>query len=337
MIPSRRRLAAWLLASALVLALAVVAGLVVDPSLGSSDRAGVTTSRALGALWGGGDETARLVVWHLRGPRVALAGLVGAALALAGALLQVLLRNPLADPYVLGVSSGGALAAVLALAAGWGWAGGGHPLAAALGSLAAAVVVHRLARTASGALSGERMVLAGVVLSYLLSAGVMWVVALSSAARTQQYLFWLMGSVGATTGGQVAVLAAAVGACAVATLAVVPGLSLLVVSEEHASDSGVPVEALKRATFLIAAVLTGTSVAVAGSIGFVGLVVPHAVRLLAGSDARTAAPVSAVGGAAFLIAADLLSRALGEIPLGVVTATCGAPFFLWLLARRRPA
>jgi len=328
----------WLRAIALgvvVAVLSVVLATVANPrALASPDGPQITARERWDALRGHGSERARLVVWHLRLPRVGLAALVGAALALAGALLQALLRNPLADPFVIGVSSGAALAAVAGVALGVSAGGGGHPAVAAAGALGAALVVERLARTRSGRLSGERMVLAGVVASYLFSAGIMWVVSLSGAAETQRYLFWLMGSTASASGREVLLLGAVLAACLLASVALLPALNLVMLSEEHARDSGVPVERVKRATFVVAAVLTGGAVAVAGSIGFVGLVVPHAVRLAWGADARLAAPLSACAGATFLVAADLASQAAGDVPLGVVTASVGAPFFLWLLVKR---
>jgi iron complex transport system permease protein len=316
--------------AAVALALTLLVAVVASPGSG-----GLTASEALAALLGGGEELAGTVVWQVRVPRVLLGALVGASLALAGQLLQSLLRNPLADPFVLGVSSGAAFASVCGLSLGFALGGGGHPLAAAAGALGAAVMAWRLARDRGGRLGPHRLVLAGVVLSYLFSAGIMWVVSLSSAVEGQRYIFWLMGSLASASAADVAVLAVAFVPAAVAAIAVLPALNLLSFSEEHAADSGVSVEPVKRAVFVLAAVLTGASVAVAGSIGFVGLVVPHCVRLIFGSDNRLLAPLSALGGAGFLVMADLACRGLGELPVGVVTATCGAPFFLWLLVAKR--
>ena len=329
----------WLLAtaaSALVLAVVMLLAVVADPRALRGQGGHVSTSDAVRALAGSGDAATVLIVRRIRLPRVLVAALAGAALAEAGAALQLLLRNPLADPFVLGVSSGAALASVLGLAAGVSLAGGAHPAAAAAGALAAALVVHAIARDRLGRIGVERMVLAGVVLSYLLSAGVMWVISLSPAQEGQRYLFWLMGSFESASGAEAVVLAVVLLAGTALLMAVLPALNLVMVSESHAADAGVEVERVKLVTFVAAALLTGGSVAVAGSIGFVGLVVPHAVRLETGTDARLSATLSAVAGAGFLVVADTLARALGEVPVGVVTASCGAPFFLFLLARRRP-
>jgi iron complex transport system permease protein len=317
-------------------ALVVLAAVLANPrALRASGGPSLTTGRAAAALVGRGDAVARTIVWRARVPRVLLAAACGAALAQAGALLQLLLRNPLADPFVLGVSSAAAFATVLGLALGVSFRGGGHPAIAGLGGLAAMLFVHRLSRGPGGVLATERMVLAGVVLSYLLSAGVMWIISLTPAEEGQRYLFWLMGSFSSASGGDGLLLGSVLALATLASLPLLPGLNLFALSEAHASDSGVPVERVKLGAFVIASVVTGASVAVAGSIGFVGLVVPHAVRLVTGSDARSSVPLAAFVGASFLVLADLVSRALGEIPVGVVTATCGAPFFLWLLAGRQ--
>jgi iron complex transport system permease protein len=276
------------------------------------------------------------IVWRARVPRVLVAALVGASLAAAGAMLQLLLRNPLADPFVLGVSSGAAFGSVLGLALGITLSGGAHPLAATAGAAAAGVLVHALGRE-RGRLSPERVVLAGVVLSYLLAAAIMWLISLSSAVEAQRYIFWLMGSLASASGPDAGGLAVVILAATLLALPVLPALDLILVSDAHASASGVRVERVKALVFASAALLTGGCVAVAGSIGFVGLVVPHSVRLLGARDARLSVPVSALAGASFLVLVDLGSRALGEIPVGVVTASFGAPFFLWLLARRRIA
>ena len=328
--PKRWRRIVGLASVALVFALLIA--VVASPGSG-----GLSTREAVAALFGSGDELASIGLWELRVPRVLLGALVGASLGLAGQLLQSLLRNPLADPFVIGVSSGAAFASVCGLSLGLSLAGGGHPLVAAAGALGAALIAWRLAHDRGGRLGSHRLVLAGVVLSYLFSAGIMWVVSLSSAVEGQRYIFWLMGSLASASPADVAVLSAAFVPAAVAAVAVLPALNLLSFSEEHAADAGVSVEPVKRAVFVLAAVLTGASVAVAGSIGFVGLVVPHCVRLVFGSDARLGAPLSAIVGAGFLVAADLACRGLGELPVGVVTATCGAPFFLWLLVAKRDA
>lgn len=332
---SGRRVLTLLTGASLVLALLMIVALLVDPRM-LGGGPGLSPARALEALMGGADDVARAIVWEARMPRILVAALAGAALAGAGNLLQVMLRNPLADPFVLGVSSGAAFGAVLGLALGLSLSGAAHPLAATFGAGAAALVVYRLGRE-GGRLSPERVVLAGVVLSYLLAAAVMWLITLSSAAEGQRWMFWMMGSVAGASRHDVLALASVVGLATLVALPVLPALDLLLISDEHAASSGVRVERVKALAFAAAALLTGGAVATCGSIGFVGLVVPHSVRLLGARDARLAVPLSVVAGAAFLVAVDLLARLLGEIPVGVVTASLGAPFFLMLLLRRARA
>lgn len=333
---TRKRMVAQLAACAALLAVVLLASVLVPAGFGSgAPRLG--PGEAASALLGGGDDLARIIVWQARIPRGLLAAACGASLGLAGAILQVVLRNPLADPHVLGVSAGAALGAVAGIGLGASVGGAGHPVAAIVGAAIASLVVHALARDAEGRLSVERLIVAGVVLSYLLAAGIMWIVSLAPAQRGQHFLFWLMGSFASASLASVVGVTAALVAAVILMAPVLGALNLLAVSEEHAADAGVEVERAKLVAAGAAAILTGGAVAAAGSIGFVGLVVPHSVRLVLGHDARLLVPASALAGAAFLVAADALVRALGEVPVGVVTASCGAPFFLWLLWRRRPA
>jgi iron complex transport system permease protein len=332
-----RRLGASVMLASALLGVVLVGAIVANPRALVHDAPQLPARRAVAALLGRGDDTARLVIWRFRVPRVVLAAATGAALALAGALLQPVMRNPLADPYVLGVSSGAALGAVLALSIGIRVAGAGPALLAIVGAALAGLLTFSLARDDEGRLVGERLVLAGVVLSYLLAAGIMWVVSLAPAAQGQHLLFWLMGSFASASGAQAISVAACVALCLALVMPFASSVNLLAVSEEHAADAGVAVERVKRGVFVACSVLVGVAVAAAGSIGFVGLVVPHGVRLALGSDARLSLPLSVLCGACFLVVADLLSRALGELPVGVVTATCGAPCFLLLLLRHRAA
>lgn len=321
---------AW---AGLILVGVVVAAVLVDPRMLGGET-GLAPGEALAALLhlDRGDDVARAIVWQARVPRILVAALVGAALAGAGSLLQLMLRNPLADPFVLGVSSGAALGSVLGLALGISLGGGAHPAAATFGAAAAALVVYRLGRV-GGRLSAERVVLAGVVLSYLFAAGVMWLITLSSATEGQRWMFWLMGSVASVSSADAVMLGALVAVAALLVAPALPALDLLLISDEHAAASGVRVERVKARTFVAAALLTGAAVATCGSIGFVGLVVPHSVRLLGARDARLAVPLSGLAGASFLVVVDLISRIFGEVPIGVVTASLGAPFFLVLLLR----
>jgi ABC-type Fe3+-siderophore transport system permease subunit len=290
---------------------------------------------SLPALWSGSGaegEAARLVA-SIRLPRVALAGLVGAALALSGAAMQALLKNPLADPFLLGTSGGAAAGAALASLAGV------SPLlspgAAFVGAAASSLAVAALARR-GGRLDLQRLLLSGLIANAFFSALLLGVFSIASASAARTMLFWMMGSLADASFGRVAALLpwAAVGA--VVLLVYAARLNLLAVGEDSAAALGVDTERAKRHVFLASSLLTGAAVAFAGIIGFVGLLVPHAVRAVAGNDQRRLLPLCAVSGAALLVAADALSRAVfapAELPIGAVTATVGAPLFAWMLLR----
>lgn len=288
------------------------------------------------------DPTVRILL-DIRLPRVLLAGLVGAALAAAGSAFQTLFRNPMADPYVLGVSSGGSLGAAFAywlLVPGRRWLGDlvdglGFtlvPVCAFLGALAAVGLVGRLARV-RGFLPVTTLLLAGVAVAALLGALVSLLVYLSGD-RLRPLVFWLLGSLSGASWRDVAVLAVAA-AGGIGWLARhARALNAFWLGEEPAYHLGVDVEAVKRRLLLAGSLLTATAVSVSGVIGFVGLMVPHAVRLLVGGDHRVLLPGSVLTGAAVLILCDALARVViapAELPVGVVTALVGAPCFLWVL------
>ena len=328
----------WALLAALLLGWAVVALLAVRwgaVAVSGADVWAVLASRgrpadpALAGL--------ATIVWEVRAPRVALGGLAGASLAIAGAAWQGVLRNPLADPYLIGASAGAALGAAGALLFGWGagapWA---LPLLAFGGAVGAVALVYRLAMSPGRALSVERLLLAGVAVSSFLSAVLSLAMIAKAEAFTQLY-FWLMGGLSGRGWEHVALLAPYAAVATLGLLAYVPRLNLLQLGEETARGLGVDLARDQRVVIALAALLTAAVVSVCGMIGFVGLVVPHVARLLAGPDLRRMLPVAAVLGAALLTGADLGARLLWaptEIPVGVLTAMLGAPFFLMLLARR---
>jgi iron complex transport system permease protein len=277
-------------------------------------------------------QTARMLA-ALRLPRVLLAGLVGGCLALAGAALQALLKNPLADPFLLGTSGGAAAGA--ATAALLGASPLVSPAAAFLGAAAASVGVATLARR-GGRLDLQRLLLAGLIANAFFSAMLLAAFSIASGEASRTMLFWMMGSLADATAGKVATLAPYAIGGAVVLLAAAGRLNLFAVGEESAAALGVDTEKTKRVVFLAASLLTGAAVAFAGVIGFVGLLVPHGVRAIAGNDQRTLLPLSALAGAALLIAADAVSRAAlapVELPIGAITAALGAPLFAWLLLR----
>lgn len=273
-------------------------------------------------------------VWQFRLPRSLLAGLSGAGLALAGAMMQAVVRNPLAEPYILGVSSGASVGAVLVIVSGGAtFLGLTMSGAAFVGAVVACVLVAALARI-RGELSPTRMILAGVALGSLLSAVTSYLTLTTDAQNVVSVMFFLLGSVSAADMSSLAIPAAALGIAVVAALGLSRSMNALLAGDESALAVGVRTTRVRGLLLIFASLLTGAIVAVSGGIGFVGLVVPHMARLLVGSDHRRMLPVTILGGALFLMVADLLARTVAaptEIPLGILTAFVGAPFFLWLM------
>jgi iron complex transport system permease protein len=288
------------------------------------------------ALAPGGQATPDYVIlFRARLPRVLLAGVVGASLATAGAALQALLRNPLACPHVLGISAGAAVAGALALVAGADAVSAAVPLAAFAGALAALTLVFLGAR-AGGRTTPHAILLVGVVFNAIAAAALMLVNALASYTQAQGVLFWIMGSL--STQSYVLVLIAAVYSLAGLAWLVrhAQDLNLLATGEESALWLGVDVERTRRAVFMAASLLVGAAVSMSGMIGFVGLIVPHLLRLLLGPDHRLLLPAAFLGGGVFLVWADTLARTVlgpAELPVGVITALAGGPFFIYLLRR----
>lgn len=277
------------------------------------------------------------IIFKVRLPRLLLAAVVGGGLSLCGAGLQGLLRNPLADPHVLGVSGGAALGAMLALVL---MAGGGLwsavPAAGFVGALATMGLVYRLAQV-HGRLQPYTVILTGVVCNAISSAAIMFLNSLADFYQAHDILFWLMGSLSGAGFGIVGGLAAYVVAAGAWITAQGRALNLLAFGEESALQLGIDVERVRRRVFFGAALLVGAVVSVSGMIGFVGLIVPHAVRALWGADHRLLLPASGLAGAIFLVWADTAARSLLsplELPVGVITAATGGPFFLYLLHSR---
>ncbi|NES24702.1 MAG: iron ABC transporter permease [Symploca sp. SIO3E6] len=284
------------------------------------------------ALWHQGSSINQTIVWDLRLPRIIAALMVGSALGLSGALLQGMLRNGLASPFILGISAGAGLVAVafftLGLLQSW------IPLAAWLGAIATTGIVYLLARSQSG-ISVERLVLGGVAVSSLFGAVQSMLLLLSDDGRIQAALNWLVGSLNGrgwsdlTITGPYLAIALVVG-CSLARL-----MNLLQLGDDLAVSLGVSLWRSRLLIGAIAALLAASAVSIAGLVGFVGLIVPHGARLLVGTDYRWVLPLSIIGGAWIVLLADLLSR-LGaiELPVGIVTALLGSPVFIWLLYRR---
>lgn len=273
-------------------------------------------------------------VWQFRVPRSLLAALSGAGLALAGAMMQAVVRNPLAEPYILGVSSGASVGAVLVIVSGGAtFLGLTMSGAAFVGAMVACLLVTMLARI-RGELSPTRMILAGVALGALLSAVTSYLTLTTDAQNVVSVMFFLLGSVSAADMSTLLIPAVALAIACIAVFGLSRSMNALLAGDESALAVGVRTTRVRGVLLVLASLLTGAIVAVSGGIGFVGLVVPHMARLLVGSDHRRMLPITILGGALFLMVADLLARTVAmptEIPLGILTAFVGAPFFLWLM------
>jgi iron complex transport system permease protein len=295
----------------------------------------------LRALAGGAaaDSIERVVTLELRLPRVLVAVLAGAALAVAGVAFQALTRNPLAEPSILGVSSGAAFGVVLAQIAGLGLTplgALGLTACAFAGAIVAAAAVYLIAAARTG-LSVQALLLAGVIVGVFFSSAITVVISVVDYTRLGGVIHWLLGNLGPVPPAPLAVFAALAAGGVGLVARDARALNLLALGEEGARQLGVDAEALKRRVFLAAALLTGAAVAFTGPIGFVGLIVPHVLRGTLGQDNRLLVPAAGVGGGIFLLAADTLARnviAPAELSVGVITAFCGAPFFVYLLRTR---
>ena len=284
----------------------------------------------------------RLILVGVRLPRVLLGAVAGAGLAIAGAAFQAVLRNPLAEPYVLGVSGGAALGATIALLLGLGgtalFGASLVPLAALGGGMASTAFVYALARASRGA-SSTSMLLAGVVVNAIASAAITFLKTLVSASKAQELLFWLMGFLDVPSRASLAMVSIYVALGAAMLLRDAGRLNLLALGDEPATHLGVDVRALERRVFLACSLVTGAIVSVTGLICFIGLIVPHALRRLFGPDNRTLLPASLLCGGAVLVVCDLASRMLfrwlhTEPPVGAVTALVGGPLFLAILRKK---
>ena len=332
--PERRRASAGralLLRALLILAAGLALATAVALSVGYAPI-------GLRSLWD--DEAARLLFFRLRLPRVVLAGMVGASLAAVGVALQALFRNSLAEPMTLGVSGGGALGASLAIAFSAGARVLGVPIvfiAAFAGAGAAMLVVYRLARTGAVVMPGA-LLLAGVVINFIAASFVIIVQYFTDYSRALQILRWTIGSLDVVGFDLLWRMALFLVPGWIALAVSARDLHLLAIDEETAASLGVNVRRSERVVYVAASMIVGVTVAIGGAIGFVGLIVPHAVRLLFGEDVRVVLPCSFLLGAAFLMLADAVARTAlgtGELPVGAITALVGGPVFLWLLKRQQ--
>jgi iron complex transport system permease protein len=295
------------------------------------------TGEVFRALTGNGDPTHTRILLEIRLPRALLGVLVGGGLALAGSVFQALLRNPLAEPYILGISGGSAAGAVLVLSLGLVTVSSILlPAAAFAGALLAIILVFRVAASADRSLDVRVLLLAGVVVGSFFTAVIALLLSISEAQAVRSAVLWMMGSLAGASWTRVLLVAGYTLPSGLVLMGMARSLNLLSIGEETAGYLGTDVEVVKRTAYGVASLITAAGVAVAGIIGFVGLIVPHSLRLIVGSDQRILLPLSFLAGAAFLTFADLVARLAldpSEVPIGVITAFLGVPLFLVLLRR----
>jgi iron complex transport system permease protein len=328
-----------------LLVAALAATMLVSLTAGASDASPWT----LVAEWLRSDavlsERDRIIIYDIRMPRVAMGALIGAALAVSGAVLQGLFRNPLADPGLIGVSAGASLGAVSIIVLGptlfLGYAGllgiYALPVAAFTGGLVTTVVLYRIS-TRQGRTSVATMLLAGIAIAALANALLGLLIFIADDRQLRDLTFWSLGSIAGATWAKVLAVGPTIAVSIAATPFLATGLNALTLGEATAAHLGVPVQRFKYMAIAAVAAATGASVAASGGIGFIGIVVPHLLRLSIGPDNRYLLPASALLGAGLLLIADAVSRTIvapAELPIGIVTAAAGAPVFLWILLRRR--
>ncbi|MFJ4689024.1 FecCD family ABC transporter permease [Streptomyces sp. NPDC088789] len=337
--PGRATLAGTVAVLGVLLVVSATAGLAIGSVQVPPGQVWGIVTHALGAGWtepdwSGARET---IVLDVRAPRVLLGAVVGAGLAVVGTAMQALLRNPLAEPYLLGVSSGASLGAVLVIVFGVNLLGTVSLSAAAfVGALGALLLVYATARS-GGRITSVRLVLAGVAIAAVLTALLdLLLLTTDRGNQAREVLAWTLGGLGGVNWGMLWLPSTALASGIGILLAQARNLNLLLAGEEAATTMGLDVARFRARMFVLLSLITGVLVAAAGPIGFVGLILPHIVRLFVGGDHRRVLPTAALGGAVFLIWADIAARTVAaplEIPVGVLTALCGGPFFLWLMRR----
>jgi iron complex transport system permease protein len=321
-----------LLISLAIFVLMLIAGIV---SL-STGTVSIPLSSVVSFLGGGPlTDEHRTILFLIRLPRILLAMIAGGGLSIAGAVFQALLRNPLAEPYILGVSSGGTVGAVLAIGLGVGFSFVTVPLASFAGSLAVMLIVYAVA-TRYGKVEPTTLLLAGIMVGAFFQAIILMLVALFHQEVRTAFL-WLMGNLASADYPALAIIGPVVLLASVTLFTLSRSYNIIATGDEPAEQLGIHVERIKRVSYILASLITGFVVSVSGVIGFVGLIIPHICRMLFGYDHRVLLPASFFLGATFLVLVDLLSRTLispAEIPVGAVTAVVGAPVFVWLLRKK---
>jgi iron complex transport system permease protein len=307
----------------------------IGPFIGSTS---IALSHAFSRATPFAENVDAQIFFVARLPRVLAAALVGGTLAASGVVFQGLLRNALATPYTLGVSAGAALGAMLVMTFGAAWPAGGVAFASLAGATLAVLVVYSLARARHAGLSTTVLLLAGVTLNAFFSALILFVQYVSDFAETYRALRWLMGDLDVASYAPLLFALPLLGVAFVAFAWLARPLNLLSLGADAAGSRGLQVDRAQRIAFFSASLATGAAVSIAGPIGFVGIIIPHIVRRLVGSDHRLVLPASTFFGAAFLIVCDAIARTVLaplELPVGIITALIGGPFFLWILLRRR--
>ncbi len=329
-----------------LLALALCVTAMFSLTAGASDASVLTLLHGL--IFGEGLEAVRrdhLIIMEIRLPRIALGILIGAGLAVSGAVMQGLFRNPLADPGLVGVSAGAGLGAVSIIVLGTGVLAPlvallgiyALPLAAFLGGLATTLLLYRVA-TRRGRTSVATMLLAGIALGALAGAATGALIYIADDRQLRDLTFWSMGSLAGATWSKILAAGPIIALVLIVSPVLSRGLNALALGEAAAGHLGIQVQRIKNVAIVAVAAATGATVAVSGGIGFIGIVVPHMLRLAIGPDHRYLLPASALLGAILLLLADAVSRTIvapAELPIGIITAICGAPFFLWILLRQR--
>lgn len=278
-----------------------------------------------------------LILFSIRLPRIIFAGIVGASLSLSGVVFQALLRNPLADPYVLGISGGSALGAIIGIVLGAGSLFLGVPFLAFCGALVTVGLVFIVAGGSRGLLLDNSLLLAGVVVNSFFSAAILFSLSIVNSMELHSISFWLMGDLSSAASKEITVAALCLLIVFVVIYTQARKLNLMLQGEETALQLGVDVMKTKYILLIVTSFVTAVAVSLSGIIGFVGIMVPHMMRLVFGSDHRLLLPAAALFGASFLVVADTLARILlapAELPVGVITALCGAPYFIFLMRRK---
>lgn len=320
-----------------LLGLVLLASTIIGIAAGSS---GVHFREALAVLFGSTDPEAitATIIWQIRLPRVILAASVGSTLALGGLVFQALLRNPLAEPYILGISGGSAIGAILAMLIGLSYFPG-VAIFSFGGSLVVLAFVTLLAGTTYGntMLSRDSLLLGGVMMNAFCAAVIMFLISMTRSFQVQHILYWLMGDLASMQNNQLPILFL-VFPCFIAIFILARPMNLLLLGRETAAAMGINVQSTVLLLLVITSLMVSIIVSLSGLVGFVGLVIPHIFRMIIGPDHRLLVPSCLLGGASYLIVCDLLARVLpssGEMPVGIITALIGAPLFILLLLRHR--